>query len=68
MPTYNWKCKKCGTVTDVFRKVADYEQPPDDGCPKCKGTDLERTIEAKTFILLGGDWHDDNYTKTRSIK
>lgn len=70
MPTYNWKCAKCNTVTEIFRPVKDYEIPPDDGCPKCGGKELQRTIEAKTFILKDGGvgWHDTNYTKYRSIK
>lgn len=29
MPLYEWVCDQCGEQMEVFRSVADYQQPPD---------------------------------------
>lgn len=70
MPTYIWFCDSCKTDTEVERKMADYEVPPDDGCAQCKSKDLKSVIRPKKgvkgFILNGYGWHDQEYTATRS--
>lgn len=47
MPTYDYKCKKCGTVFEVFQKMSD---EPVANCPDCGG-------EAKRMISGGAGIH-----------
>lgn len=65
---YSWKCK-CGEITEVVRSMKDIDVPPD-ACENCGHMDLVRTIivdpKSKNFVLNGGGWHDNLYTKTRS--
>lgn len=76
MPVYDWECQTpdCKHVTAVFRSIVDYELGPDEGCEKCKGKDLKRIIKEwkkeQTIKVHGGTvrWHDEEYTKNRSIK
>jgi putative FmdB family regulatory protein len=69
MPTYLYKCK-CGATTDVVRAMKDIDLPPDNGCESCGSREISRQIvvdpKAKNFVLNGGGWHDNLYTKTRS--
>lgn len=35
MPTYNYQCKKCGTIFHLFLKMSDNDQPTQEPCPYC---------------------------------
>ncbi len=76
MPTYCWRCSSCDELTDIERKVADIESPPET-CAHCAEPHFDRrevvpTIYKngiKQFILLGDHgWSRCEYTKYRSIK
>ena len=41
MPTYDYKCKECGTVFEVFRRFSDYDK--ETKCPNC-GSDRAKRI------------------------
>ncbi len=43
MPTYEFKCSKCGTTFEVAMPVAERETRKV-SCPSCKATKVERTI------------------------
>lgn len=72
---YTWLCD-CGHETIVSRKMSDIDVPPDNGCEQCQSKDLKRIISlgdkknVKGFILVEGGtakWHNEGYSKTRSI-
>jgi predicted nucleic acid-binding Zn ribbon protein len=69
---YSWRCESCSKVTDCTRKLADIDIPPET-CEHCQAPQfIERVIvrpdNCKGYILLGSGWHNDLYTKYRSIK
>ncbi|NJD61089.1 MAG: zinc ribbon domain-containing protein [Deltaproteobacteria bacterium] len=52
MPTYEYKCKKCGE----FEAVQKMSDPPLSKCPTCKGK-VERQIGGTGgFVLKGSNW------------
>lgn len=60
MPTYEYKCDKCGKLFDVFQKMSDR---PLTKCPdkKCKGT-LKRLISSGAgFIFKGSGFYATDY-------
>lgn len=65
MPTYEYKCKKCGLTFDVFQSMTD---EPVKTCPTCKG-DVERLIGAGAGLIFKGsgfyitDYRSDSYSK-----
>lgn len=67
MPTYEYKCEKCGKLFEIFQKMSD---KPLSICPddKCKGT-LRRLIGGGAgFIFKGSgfyatDYRSENYKK-----
>jgi putative FmdB family regulatory protein len=60
MPTYEYRCKKCG---NDFEKVQRITEASLERCPLCRGV-VERLISPSTFILKGGGWYaSDNKTK-----
>ena len=61
MPTYEYECKACSHVWETEQKVVD---EPIKNCPKCKSDKAVRLISGGTnFILLGGGWYSDGYSK-----
>lgn len=68
MPQYCWRCDKCEAETIVVRSMSSIDVPPDDGCDKCKSTELKRVIVppesgVKGFILVdsGIGWAAHGY-------
>jgi putative FmdB family regulatory protein len=50
MPTYEYRCRKCGEVFDVTQHVAEHEQARP-RCPRCNSEEVEpvlTTFYAKT--------------------
>ena len=35
MPVYNWHCKKCDMVFEIFQSMTERDQDPPTHCPKC---------------------------------
>ncbi|KPK67960.1 hypothetical protein AMJ71_10460 [candidate division TA06 bacterium SM1_40] len=50
MPTYEYKCRKCGYDFEEFQNITD---PPLKRCPICKGR-VDRLIGAGAGILFKG--------------
>ena len=68
---YSWLCED-GHETEVERKLADIDVAPE-RCSACTKVPNKRIIlvnksGVKGFILEGSGWHNDNYSKYRSIK
>ena len=59
MPTYDYKCEKCGQVFEI-RHGFD-EGPPDSCCDDaCDGV-LRRVFSPPTIIFKGSGWHVTDY-------
>jgi putative FmdB family regulatory protein len=50
MPTYEYKCPKCGNHFEKFQKISDNSRPK---CPKC-GTRAERLISGGAGLVFKG--------------
>ncbi len=50
MPTYDYRCQKCGHQFEVFQKITD---DPIDTCPECNGK-AERVISGGTGLIFKG--------------
>ena len=57
MPIYEYKCRKCGQVTELLEGAHD---DPLRKCPSCAGT-VERMMSAGAFILKGTGWYATDY-------
>ena len=65
MPTYEYKCTKCGHLFEAFQKMSD---PPVDKCPKCGGP-VERIISGGTgLIFKGSGFYITDYKKAGAKK
>lgn len=68
---YVWKCPE-EHVTEVTRRVADMDTPPDDGCETCKSRELTRIIVrpkgVQGYILEGTGWAFDGYVRSMHRK
>lgn len=64
MPTYEYKCQKCGHRFEKFEAIT---AKPAKSCPRCRGRSVKRLISAGAGILLKGsgfygtDYRSDNY-------
>ena len=66
MPTYEYKCKKCGNVFEVFHSMSS---EPVKICPKCGG-EVKKLIGsgAGTIFKGTGFYHTDYKNKTSKVK
>lgn len=61
MPTYEYRCAKCGDF-EIQQSISD---PALKRCPTCKSK-VEKLISATAFQLKGGGWYSDSYGKKGS--
>jgi len=66
MPSYNYRCEKCGDITEDIRAVADRHESDD--CKSCEKGKLLLTMEPVPFHFKGGGWSKDLYQKRASQK
>lgn len=61
MPTYEYKCCKCGFQFEAFQSIlAD----PIEDCPKCKDGKVERLISAGAGVIFkGSGFYETDYKK-----
>jgi putative FmdB family regulatory protein len=63
MPTYDYKCKKCGNVFEVFHSMSS---EPVKVCPKCGG-EVKKLIGAgSTPIFKGSGFYQTDYKNLSS--
>ena len=62
MPIYEYKCNKCGCMTEVWQKFSD---SPLDKCEICGGS-VKKIISQNTFHLKGSGWYVTDYTSRSS--
>lgn len=62
MPTYEFKCKKCGHLFERFLPITDNSKV---GCPIC-GSDSERLISSGAgLIFKGSGFYSTDYRKSQ---
>jgi putative FmdB family regulatory protein len=59
MPTYEYKCEKCGHEFERDQRITE---GPVKKCPSCKASRVKRLISATSFVLKGGGWYSDLYS------
>lgn len=57
MPTYTYRCTKCGEEYEVFQSMSD---PPLKRCKKCRSA-LKRTFHPVGIVLKGSGFHRNDY-------
>lgn len=60
MPTYSWKCTKCGQGTCVISPIAERDRPPEKDSDDCDH-DWQRQLDGGAFQLIGKGWFKDGY-------
>jgi putative FmdB family regulatory protein len=66
MPTYEYECKKCANVFDVFQSFSD---EPIKACPKCGG-EVRRIINGGAGVIYkgAGFYSTDNSARSSGKK
>jgi len=59
MPIYEYRCTDC---EHQFEKLVR-SFSPDASCPKCESGDVVKLVSGGGFILKGGGWYADGYSK-----
>jgi putative FmdB family regulatory protein len=60
MPTYEYKCPKCGTLFERFQRITE---PPGLPCPKC-GKKAERQISGgHGLVFKGSGFYETDYKR-----
>lgn len=57
MPIYEYQCRKCGHLAEVFQTSRTARSPK---CGQCGGR-TERIISPTAFILKGSGWYVTDY-------
>jgi putative FmdB family regulatory protein len=58
MPTYDYRCGRCGFEFEKFQRITD---PPRARCPRCKGAAERRITGGAGFLLKGEGFHGTDY-------
>ncbi len=64
MPIYEYECQKC---KKHFEYTQSMKEPKKTTCEECGGA-LERLISPSGFVLKGGGWYKDLYSKKPESK
>jgi putative FmdB family regulatory protein len=62
MPIYEYKCSKCGHITEAWQGFSD---PPLSTCEACGGP-VKKIISQNTFHLKGSGWYVTDYASKSS--
>ena len=63
MPIYEFVCSDCGEIEDKLVSMKTKKIK----CKKCGGA-ADKVMSAPSFILKGGGWASDNYSKSSKTK
>ena len=58
MPSYDYRCKRCDHVFEVFQRIT---AEPKATCPTCESEQTQRLISGGTFHLRGSGWYASDY-------
>lgn len=61
MPTYTYRCQKCGEEVEVVQSMSD---PPLKRCKACRGA-LKRTFHPVGIVLKGSGFYKTDYGRGR---
>jgi putative FmdB family regulatory protein len=64
MPIYEYRCQECQQTFEEWQKDFTERQAP---CPVCGGK-ADRLISSTSFVLKGGGWYSDLYSKPGESK
>jgi putative FmdB family regulatory protein len=62
MPIYEYKCRRCGHLSEVWQKFSDR---PLSKCEACGGR-VKKIISQNTFHLKGSGWYVTDYASRSS--
>jgi len=62
MPTYEYKCKKCGCTFEKFQSITDR---PVTKCKNCNGNVYRLISKNVSFILKGSGFYSTDNPKTK---
>jgi putative FmdB family regulatory protein len=60
MPTYEYDCTACQHVWELEQSI---KAEPEKRCPACGGETARRLVSGGMFVLQGGGWFADGYSK-----
>lgn len=63
MPTYEYECRKCGQVFDVFQSMNDAKL---ERCPECKGKVIRLFGTGSGIIFKGSGFYETDYRRAGS--
>jgi putative FmdB family regulatory protein len=61
MPTYTYRCQKCGEEFERFQSMSD---EPVKRCPSCKGK-VQRVFHPVGIVLKGSGFHRNDYRTSK---
>jgi len=61
MPIYTYHCSNCEKEFEEFKKISESDSEEICDC----GTKATKILGESTFILKGGGWFADNYSKVK---
>jgi len=64
MPIYEYRCTACGLQFEVLVRTP----VPQVACRACKSEQVKKLVSAGGFILKGGGWYADGYSKAKEGK
>lgn len=59
MPTYDYKCEKCGKHFEIFHSISEKKKDCPD--PKCDGKLQRLMSKGSGFILKGSGFYETDY-------
>jgi putative FmdB family regulatory protein len=65
MPTYDYKCPKCGTAFERSQKMSD---PPKAKCPKCGGKAERQLSGGHGIVFKGSGFYETDYKRAGEKK
>lgn len=51
MPIYEYRCRSCGKVSEIFQGVGEEDDPLQ--CKQCSSKDLEKFLSPASFFIKG---------------
>jgi len=63
MPIYEYKCKKCGKISEFIKSIKSNDKV--ETCPDCGGKAV-RIVSQSSFILKGSGWYVTDYKRSNS--
>jgi putative FmdB family regulatory protein len=52
MPIYEYRCRSCGEISEIFQGVGEKDDPIK--CTSCNSTDLEKILSPGSFSFKEG--------------